>query len=127
MRELLRRQRLLGTLCVCWVLALLAVQSLGLVHRVLHASANTALSASSETEAKHAQAQGTPVLQGVWGEHSSRADCQLFDQACPDVLHTVGALWLTTPVLAMWSVLALPERLTQPRHFFSARGPPVQV
>lgn len=105
------------------VLALLWGQTLGQLHRVVHAK-----------QTVHVASDGVPLeavtgvdsaWQGLWGEHASLVDCQLFDQACPDALqHAVWAMpvlhGVTDGVKALlYTRFALFER------FFAARAPPV--
>lgn len=109
------RRRLLVLLTV-----LLLAQTLGVLHRVAHArgdalhSATTSASVSDKANA----------LTSLWGEHSSLADCRLFDQACSDVLHLslFSAVVVNAP--HVWQVASCPERFSLFERFYAARGPP---
>jgi hypothetical protein len=104
--------------------ALVLVQTLGVLHRVAHAhgthSAVTAEPATSIASSQDLMAG----LQRLWGDHSHAVDCQLFDQNCPDALHTPA--WVLMPVLLAYSWLAatLRERFALFERFYAARGPP---
>jgi hypothetical protein len=105
------------------VLALLLGQTLGQLHRVVHAK--QAVHAVSVLVPFETATGVDSVWQGLWGEHASLADCQLFDQTCPDVLQ--HAVW-TMPVLH--GVMEGPAALLHTRfalfeRFFAARAPPV--
>ena len=103
------------------VLALLWGQTLGQLHRVVHAKPATAHAVVVADAAKSLDT----VWQGLWGEHASLADCQLFDQACPDALQ--HAVW-TVPVLPLpvaGLTLTLYARFALAEHFFAARAPPL--
>ena len=104
------------------VLALLAalvlLQTLGVMHRVVHAP-------QSRGAPVHLAADTSDVWAAIWGEHSSSADCQLFDQSCPDIGHLPVVPWQLAPVIAVEVSDALYQRLTQRAHFYATRGPPV--
>ena len=116
-----------------WVLALALLwgQTLGQLHRVVHAQQTVhAASVSVVAEAATATATATAtgidsVWQGLWGEHASLADCQLFDQACPDALQ--HAVWMVPvlPLPALGFTAPLYARLALFERFFAARAPPV--
>lgn len=105
------------------VLALLWGQTLGQLHRVVHAP-QTVHAASDLLPLEAATGDGS-MWQGLWGEHANLADCQLFDQTCPDALqHAVWAMPVLHGVMdgvkaLFYSRFALFER------FFAARAPPV--
>jgi hypothetical protein len=107
------RQAVLGLL-----MALVLVQTLGVLHRVAHAQ-------QSMDRATVAAAETTAGLNALWGEHTSSAECQLFDQACPDLLHTPIAALPTSLPLALWTTEVLAERFALFERFYAARGPPV--
>ena len=119
----LRLRRLQRTALVL-LTALVLVQTLGVLHRVAHAhgthSAVTAEPATSVASSQDLMAG----LQRLWGDHSHAVDCQLFDQNCPDALHTPA--WVLMPVLPAYSWLAatLRERFALFERFYAARGPP---
>jgi hypothetical protein len=97
------------------LLALLAAQTLGVMHRVVHpAPAVHALAAKS----------GSGVLVDLFAAHDGAA-CQLFDQICQGgaapqfaqlppalVLPPLLVCWFQDAILARWAAL------------FDARGPP---
>lgn len=104
--------------------ALVLVQTLGVLHRVAHAhgthSAVTAEPATSIASSQDLMAG----LQRLWGDHSHAVDCQLFDQNCPDALHTPA--WVLMPVMPAysWLTATLRERFALFERFYAARGPP---
>ena len=104
--------------------ALVLVQTLGVLHRVAHAhgmhSAVTAELATSIASSQDLMAG----LQRLWGDHSHAVDCQLFDQNCPDALHTPA--WVLMPILPAhsWLAATLRERFALFERFYAARGPP---
>jgi len=107
---------------------LLLVQTVGVLHRVAHAhhSASVVSTQAQTTDASNTH-EGAALLARLWGEHSSLAECQLFDQTCPD-------LWLT-PTMALlpllpapsWTALVLKERFALFERFYAARGPPAAL
>jgi hypothetical protein len=105
------------------VLALLWGQTLGQLHRVVHAK--QAAPAAAVSVVAEAATGVDSVWQGLWGEHASLADCQLFDQACPDALQQ--AVWampvLPVPVVGFTALLY--ARFALFERFFAARAPPV--
>ena len=116
--------RRLQRLALVLLTALVLVQTLGVLHRVAHAhGAHSVVSVEGLTAA--ASGEGLMAgLQRLWGDHSHAVDCQLFDQNCPDVLHTPA--WVLIPVLPAHSCLAatLRERFALFERFYAARGPP---
>jgi hypothetical protein len=107
------RRGLLGLL-----MALVLVQTVGVLHRVAHAQTNTG-------HATHALADTSAGLKALWGEHTTSAECQLFDQACPDVMHTPIAALPSSLPLALWTAEVSVERFALFERFYAARGPPV--
>jgi hypothetical protein len=105
------------------VLALLWGQTLGQLHRVVHAK--QAVPAASVSVVAEAATSVDSVWQGLWGEHASLADCQLFDQACPDALQ--HAVWVVPvlPVAVGGFTALLYARFALFERFFAARAPPV--
>ena len=105
------------------LLALLWGQTLGQLHRVVHAKQT--VHAASVSVPVEATTGIDSAWQGLWGEHASLADCQLFDQSCPDALqHAVWAMPVWHGVMdgvkaLLYTRFALFER------FFAARAPPV--
>lgn len=107
---------------VLWLLlvTLLCVQTVGVLHRVVHAKQSKGVTA-------HAVSHTTESLAGIWGEHSNSAECQLFDQTCPDLLQLpVWALPTTLP-LTLWTAAARQERFALVERFYAARGPPAAL
>jgi hypothetical protein len=64
------------------------------------------------------------ALQRVWGDHSNAVDCQLFDQSCPEALHTPVYLVLPMMPAHSWLAATLHERFALFERFYAARGPP---
>jgi len=113
-------QRLLSVLLT----ALILVQTVGVLHRVAHAQQN----AAGWTHVMPAEAKAdVSLFAAIWGEHSNSAECQLFDQACPDLLDTpVWALPVVT-ALPVWEAAELRERFALFERFYAARGPPATL
>ncbi|WP_310610807.1 hypothetical protein [Limnohabitans sp.] len=109
--------RALRRLLLICLVALVWVQTVGVVHRVAHAKPNASVST-------HRVSDSSGVLAAILGEHSNAVECQLFDQTCPDLLYT-SALWLM-PVVSVptWTALVLHERFALVERFYAARGPP---
>ena len=106
---------------------LVLVQTVGVLHRVAHATGSAHSLPSVMMDVPHEAASTTDkttVLTRLWGEHSSLVDCQLFDQACPDVLHHVvlDAVIMAAP--QVWHLVSLQERFALFERFYAARGPP---
>jgi hypothetical protein len=100
--------------------ALVLVQTVGVMHRVAHAQQSVGVTS-------HAVTHTSSLLTAIWGEHSNSAECQLFDQTCPDLLHTlVWALPVTLHVIT-WVAAALQERFALFERFYATRGPPVAL
>jgi hypothetical protein len=100
--------------------ALVLVQTVGVLHRVAHASSNAhalAAEASGAAELSHPWSR-------LWADHSSLADCQLFDQACPDLLLSAGLSAVAPSAVHVWQALALHARVALFERFYAARGPP---
>ena len=107
---------------------LVLVQTVGVLHRVAHATGSAhSLPSMTVDAASHevaSTAGKTNVLTRLWGEHSSLVDCQLFDQACPDVLHHVVLDAVITAAPQVWRLVSLQERFALFERFYAARGPP---
>jgi hypothetical protein len=106
---------------------LVLVQTVGVLHRVAHATGSAHSLPSVMMDAPHEAASTTDkttVLTRLWGEHSSLVDCQLFDQACPDVLHHVVLDAVTVAAPQVWHLVSLQERFALFERFYAARGPP---
>lgn len=104
--------------------ALILVQTLGVLHRVVHVH-GTHSAVTAEPGISAAPSQNLMAgLQRLWGDHSHAVDCQLFDQNCPDALHT--SAWVLMPVLSAhsWLTATLRERFALFERFYAARGPP---
>ena len=104
--------------------ALIMVQTVGVLHRVAHAQQSAGVYAhASPAVVKHE----VSLLAAIWGDHSNSAECQLFDQTCPDLLHV--PVWALPAVAAMpmWVTALLSERFALFERFYAARGPPVDL
>lgn len=110
------QRALLGVLA-----ALIVMQTLGLLHRVAHMQQ----SAGAFSPAAPLVVQDDASLSAaIWGDHSTSAECQLFDQACPDLLQ--GPVWALPALSAVpiWTAVLLFERFALFERFYAARGPP---
>ena len=117
-------QRGLQRMVLALLTALVLVQTLGVLHRVVHAHSThgvTVADGATDVPATHGPMDH---LQRLWGDHSNAVDCQLFDQNCPDALHTPA--WVLMPAMPAlgWLAAALHERFALFERFYAARGPP---
>lgn len=114
------RQSTLRAVLLALLTTLLWVQTVGLLHRVAHAQQSTMVS-------KHLTSRTSGPLAALWGEHGNSAECQLFDQACPDLLEI--NVWIAIPplVLLMLGEAVLVERFALFDRLYAARGPPVTL
>lgn len=104
--------------------ALVLVQTVGVLHRVAHAH-GTHGAVAVEPAAAVASGQDLMAgLQRLWGDHSNAVDCQLFDQNCPDALHTPVLLVMSVMPAHSWLAASLHERFALFERFYAARGPP---
>ena len=104
--------------------ALIMLQTVGVLHRVAHAQQSAGgLSHAAPVVVK----DEVGLLAAIWGDHSNSAECQLFDQACPDLLHV--PVWVLTVMSALptWEAAALRERFALFERFYAARGPPAAL
>jgi hypothetical protein len=102
--------------------ALIMVQTVGVLHRVAHAQQ----SASVFSHVAPAVAQDdVSVLAAIWGDHSNSAECQLFDQSCPDLLDAPTFASLPLQLVMPWVAVVWQERFALVERFYAARGPPV--
>lgn len=104
--------------------ALVWVQTVGVLHRVAHAQQSAGvLSHAAPAVVKDDVSQ----LAAIWGDHSNSAECQLFDQSCPDLLH--APVWALSAVSAVpaWVAAELRERFALFERFYAARGPPADL
>ena len=104
---------------------LVLVQSVGVLHRVAHAHHSSSMASTQvpivDDAPPHA---GATLLARLWGEHSSLADCQLFDQTCPDLLLTSISVWMPLLPAPIRMAAVLQERFALFARFYAARGPP---
>jgi hypothetical protein len=121
---------------IMWLLlALVCLQTLTAVHRIVHQESvaqrvtQTLLDQTvvyqKPTSSLTSTSDASKFFADLWGEHKSLTDCQLFDQACPDALQHALHIDSFIPPPAIWSGLALLERFALFERFYSARGPPV--
>jgi hypothetical protein len=120
---------------ICVLLALVSLQTLTTVHRIVHQESVAQGVTQQQLEQNgvlHTQPNSlkhsseiAKFFAGLWGEHKSLTDCQLFDQACPDVLQ--HALFIDSYISppAIWMGAVLLERFALVERFYAARGPPV--
>ena len=98
--------------------ALVLVQTVGVLHRVAHAQQSTGAPV-------HAASGTSAVWAAIWGEHSNSAECQLFDQSCPDLWHVPALAVLPVHSVTPWVAAEQREHFAQIAYFYAARGPPV--
>ena len=104
--------------------ALILVQTVGVLHRVVHAHQSAGVVSHALPVA--AKDDGS-LLAAIFGDHSNSAECQLFDQTCPDLLH--APVWTLPAVTALpvWQAAELRERFALFERFYAARGPPAAL
>ena len=117
------------------LLALVCLQTLTFVHRIVHRESaaqrvthtlqDLAVAQQKPTNSPSSPAEVTPFFVDLWGEHKSLTDCQLFDQACPDALQHALFIdsYISPPAIRMGALLL--ERFALFERFYAARGPPV--
>ena len=117
------------------LLALVCLQTLTVVHRIVHKESvaervtqtlqDLAVAQQKPTNSPSNPAEVTPFFDDLWGEHKSLTDCQLFDQACPDALQHALFIdsYISPPAIRMGALLL--ERFALFERFYAARGPPV--
>ena len=118
------------------LLALVCLQTLTVVHRIVHKESvadrvtqtlqDLAVAQQKPTNSPSNQVEKTPFFADLWGEHKSLTDCQLFDQACPDALQHALHIDSYMPPPAVWLGAVLLERFALFERFYAARGPPVR-
>ena len=114
-------QRGLRRALILLLTALVLVQTLGLLHRVVHAQQSAGVFSHA---ASAVATEDASFLVVIWGDHSSSAECQLFDQACPDLLHFPVWALLVLAAEPTWVAATLSERFALFERFYAARGPP---
>lgn len=121
-----------------WILlAFVCMQTLTVVHRVMHAESlsrhiaqttQQALAADQKpTDSLTNDSHTTPFYADLWNEHKTSSDCQLYDQACTEVLHQSLPVDTFIPPLTIWIAIVLLERFALFERFYSVRGPPVLI
>ena len=113
-------QRLLSVLLT----ALILVQTVGVMHRVAHAQQSAGVVSHA---APAVVKDDVSVLAAIWGDHSNSAECQLFDQTCPDLLHLPVWALSAVSVEPIWMAALLLERFALFERFYAARGPPAAL
>ena len=112
-------ERNMRLLVLAIAMALVMLQTLGALHRVLHG-----------VHGPHATVSVSEVkspLAALWGDHSKTSDCQSFDHAMPDGFASATLTSLTQALPALWLAMAFQERFALTERFFSSRGPPVAL
>jgi hypothetical protein len=110
----LRRALLLLLMALVWV------QTVGVLHRVAHAHGpHSAVAVESATAVSSGQ-DLLAGLQRLWGDHSNAVDCQLFDQSCPDALHIPAFLLMPVMPALHWLAATLHERFALFERFYAA-------
>ena len=104
--------------------ALIMVQTVGMLHRVAHAQQSAGVFSHA---APAVVKDDVSLLAAIWGEHSNSAECQLFDQTCPDLLHAPVWALPAVSVMPIWMAALLLERFALFERFYAARGPPAAL
>jgi hypothetical protein len=118
--SLLSLQRLLSVLLT----ALILVQTVGVLHRVAHAQQSTGVFLHT---APVVVQDDVSLLAAIWGDHSNSAECQLFDQTCPDLFYSPVSALPAITALPAWQAAVLRERFALFERFYAARGPPAAL
>jgi len=104
--------------------ALIMLQTVGVLHRVAHAQQSAGVfSHAAPAVVKDDVSQ----LAAIWGDHSNSAECQLFDQTCPDLLQAPVWALPAVSVMPIWMAALLLERFALFERFYAARGPPAAL
>jgi drug/metabolite transporter superfamily protein YnfA len=101
--------------------ALVLVQTVGVLHRVVHAQQSAGVFSHA---APAGVADDASLLAAIWGGHSNSAECQLFDQTCPDLLHVPVWALPAVVIVPIWRAASLREHFALFERFYAARGPP---
>ena len=104
--------------------ALIMVQTVGMLHRVAHAQQSAGVFSHA---APAVVKDDVSLLAAIWGDHSNSAECQLFDQTCPDLLHAPVWALPVVSVMPIWMAALLLERFALFERFYAARGPPATL
>ena len=104
--------------------ALIMVQTVGMLHRVAHAQQSVGVFSHA---APAVVKNDVSLLAAIWGDHSNSAECQLFDQTCPDLLHVPVWALPAVSVVPTWVASVLRERFALFERFYAARGPPAAL
>jgi hypothetical protein len=104
--------------------ALIMLQTVGVLHRVAHAQQSAGVFSHA---APAVVKDDVSLLAAIWGEHSNSAECQLFDQTCPDLLHVPVWALHAVSVMPIWTEALLLERFALFERFYAARGPPATL
>lgn len=104
--------------------ALIMVQTVGVLHRVAHAQKSEGVFSHT---APAVEKDDVSLLAAIWGDHSNSAECQLFDQTCPDLLHAPVWALPAVSVMPIWMAALLLERFALFERFYAARGPPATL
>ena len=104
--------------------ALVLVQTVGVLHRVVHAQQSAGVFSHAAPAGVTDEA---PLLATLWGSHSNSTECQLFDQTCPDLLHVSVWALPAMSVVPIWITALLLERFALFERFYAARGPPAAL
>lgn len=102
------------------MVALWLAQTLGVMHRVAHAT-------HFQDHVSYADVVAPHAVNSLWGDHSNASDCRVFDQNSPDLLGC-SQLTLTFPfAVPTWVAIDLPVRMVLFERFYAAQGPPVAL
>jgi hypothetical protein len=104
--------------------ALIMVQTVGVLHRAIHAQQSAGVFSHAVPAAVK---DDVSLLAAIWGEHSNSAECQLFDQTCPDLLHVPVWALPAVSVVPTWVSSVLREHFALFERFYAARGPPADL
>ena len=104
--------------------ALIMVQTVGVLHRVAHAQQSAGVFSHAATAVVK---DDVSLLAAIWGDHSNSAECQLFDQTCPDLLYAPVWALPALSVMPIWMAALLLERFALFERFYAARGPPASL
>ena len=114
-------QRCLRRALILLLTALVLVQTVGVLHRVVHAQQSAGVFSHAASAVATEEAS---FLVLISGDHRNSAECQLFDQACPDLLHLPVWALLVLAAVPTWGAAVFSERFALFERFYAARGPP---
>jgi hypothetical protein len=113
----LRKLTLTNSLLSVLFVVLLLAQTIGMMHRIAHASGSV----------EHVASEKASFINSLWGDHSKSSDCHAFDQSCPDLFVIAHWQQSLTQSIPEWMVVDSNAAYSNFERFYSAQGPPVSL